>query len=142
MDKELALLQQLWKKAATMEKPIEIPHKSASDAKRRRFQLYNAVKKVKMKPELDPELAEAAAQCTVSFKRDDPTTILLGQKLPGDDLVQLAQGLGIDVDALKPVQSEADIAANASLKTLESMLEGTAGTPQHRPNKFYDRTGG
>lgn len=123
MDKELAVLQALWKKAASQDEPILIPHKTASDAKRRRFQLYNAVKQVKKNPQLDPALFAATEACSISFATE--TTLRLRKRAPDDDLLAVAAGLGIDVEAVAPApKTKAELEAQESERRFMEQMQG------------------
>lgn len=147
-DPRTALLQAFWRKALTTGKDIEFPHKTASDAKYFRLSLYRAVAKYREDPVLDAELHEATQKCAVGIAADK-TTVVLRLKAPESHLLDIAAGLGIDVESLgaAPVdQFEAQM-LESQRRVMERMkemeangeLQKAAETLTKRENPYYKR---
>lgn len=129
MDKQKQIMQGLWRRAGRQEEALEIKCKTLADARRMRFALYNAVREFKPdqkdgrapKP-ADPALQHAINNCSVSFKDDDPTTVLLRQKTKTTLMMSALEALGEE-----PLLDEVDIAAGASASAVMKKLSESGG---------------
>ena len=127
MDEQKALLQGLWRKAMLQDEPVEVPCKTASNATRLRFSLYNAVRDVRSgKAEVDKALRQAVDNCSIGFSPDDKS-ILVIQKKVMTDLMQTISGLVGDDPMLK--KSPEDLAMEASQSKLMEKLQAQSETP-------------
>lgn len=88
---EIAVFQAIWRKAfKTGEVVIEF--KTASDAKRARFGLYNSVRAIRAGTAHDPELRQAVEDCSV---RIEGSRLTVGSKLRSDIMQAAMSALGV-----------------------------------------------
>lgn len=79
-----AIMQQLWRKAFTNDKPLKIDCKTPAQAIRFRFTMYNAVKVFRRgQREADSILAQALENCCLSIA-DDKKTVVIRKKVQGE----------------------------------------------------------
>lgn len=123
---DIEIMRGLWRQANRKAEGIEIPCKSESEARRVRFQLYNAVKEAR-KPGamVDEELREAVANCSLGFKEGAPTVLQLRQKMRSEMLMKMAELAG---DAVKPMAGEQESVGRVMAR-LEAEGLAPAGDP-------------
>lgn len=120
MDEQKALLQGLWRKAFGQDEPLTIPCKTASNATRMRFALYNAVRGVRTgKDKVDDLLRRATENCSIGFDPEDKS-ILIMQKKVMTEMMQTVAGILGDAPELK--KSDEQMEAEASLALLTKKL--------------------
>lgn len=119
-----ALLQAIWRRAFAIGE-LEIAFPTPRDAIRTRMELYNVVKKVRMQPTLDPELAKAVEHCSISFKSN--TVLIIREKVAEDWLMEAAEGLGIDTSQLQEApKTKLEADARDSLKRMQERMAADA----------------
>jgi hypothetical protein len=104
--------QQLWLKAT--ETPVQIPCKDKATATLVRFQLYHAVKKIRDRPEGNPELASAVTQVSATILEETPggkAVVRLGKSEAAAALEAALENLGIAAEPAAAEPTEADFAA-------------------------------
>lgn len=120
MDEQKALLQGLWRKAFSQDEPLAIPCKTASNATRMRFALYNAVRGVRTgKDKVDDLLRRATENCSISFDPEDKSILIMQKKIMTEMMQTVAEILG-DTPELK--KSDEQMEAEASLALLTKKL--------------------
>lgn len=93
MNKEQALMQQIWLKALRQGK-VELKFKNPRDAQKTRFSLYNAVKAVREGKVQNTELLEAVQECTVRFL--PPDKVVVEQRMETQQIKDILKGMAID----------------------------------------------
>lgn len=115
-DKEKAILQALWKKAARQDEPVTVVCRSQADAHKLRFALYNAVKAVRKHPDRDQELVQAVEACALSLT-DDKRGVVIRQKTSTAVMQAAMAALGVTgADALK---DDIEVGAEEALRHLQ-----------------------
>ena len=114
--------QQLWLRAT--EAPVQIPCKDKATATLVRFQLYHAVKKIRVSPEVNPELASAITQVSVTILESEPggrAIVRLGKSEAAAALDAALTELGIKPTETAPAMpTEGDLLASfARLQAVE-----------------------
>ena len=145
MDEQKALLQGLWRKAFGQDEPLAIPCKTASNATRMRFALYNAVRGVRTgKDKVDDLLRQATENCSIGFDPEDKSILIMQRKVMTEMMQTVAGILG---DAPELRKSEEQMEAEASLALVTKKLSegvspaqpsvGDVGLPRVTP--YYTR---
>lgn len=137
---EIDALQGIWRRANAEGEGVTIKCQSPSEAKRVRFLLYNAVREAR-KPFgiADEALREAVKACGVSFAEDDPSTVVVRQKLRTGLMEKILEAAG---DYAKP-----DAASAESLAKVQAMLAqdqtpvGGAAEPMLRQERPFHYPG-
>lgn len=100
LNPEVEVMRGLWRQANRKSDGIEIPCRSASEAKKIRFQLYNSVRDARKGADsADSELIKAVADCMLSFKEDEPHVLVIRQKMRNELFAKMAELAG---DAVRP----------------------------------------
>lgn len=125
MDEQKALLQGLWRKAFGQDEPLEIPCKTASNATRMRFALYNAVRGVRTgKDKVDDLLRQAAENCSIGFHPEDKTILVMHRKVMTEMMQTIAGILG-DSPELKKTDEQMEVEASQAL-LMKKLSEGVS----------------
>lgn len=120
MNEQKAMMQQLWLKAYRADDAIEVPCGNASDAKRFRFAMYDAVKDTRKPGGLvSDELRQAAENCSLSFKEGDGTTIVVRKNILSGIMKSVASILGAEATLPDDVTKAAQESADRAMKLLE-----------------------
>jgi hypothetical protein len=129
-------LRELWLRAQHEDIVVPCPTKSAAITLR--FQFYNAVRAVRLKPELSPQLAKVLDLVQIQLRAVDPPDgsgtweLRIGQSGAADALDEVCAKLGVTGKGVQ-VSDPVALAAEESLRRLSAGLEqaddaGT-GTP-------------
>lgn len=143
VEQRTALLQTIWRRAFHDPKgEVRIHFKSAKEAKKVRFDLYNAVRGVKENPTLDPRLKEAAEGCSLAF--DGDLTIVVKRKVVEDSLLEVAEALGVDLTEVRPapkdrMEVEARESADRMRRLMEEAPPESPATAASGVNRFRTR---
>lgn len=127
MNNESSVMQALWRKAYR-DGRHEIVLTSASDCRRIRFALYNAVRPVRQGKLVDEELAAAAEECSVSI---EGTKLIIQAKSQTPAMAAVLESLGREAKKLlepEPMTAE-DAAIAASQERLLSALAAPEASP-------------
>lgn len=125
MDEQKALLQGLWRKAFSQDEPLAIPCKTASNATRMRFALYNAVRGVRTgKDKVDDLLRRATENCSISFDPEDKSILIMQKKIMTEMMQTVAEILG-DTPELKKSDEQMEVEASLALLT-KKLNEGVS----------------
>lgn len=96
INNEVSVMQALWRVAYRKGKH-EILLPTLSDCRRIRFALYNAMRPVRQGKLVDPELAAAAEECSISI---EGTTLVIQAKSRTAAMSAVLASLGGEVEAL------------------------------------------
>lgn len=140
-DKQVALYQELWRRAYRGH-TITITRKEATDAIKLRFDLYRAVKRYRDDKELDPELHAAAHGCSISFGPGQLSLIIKKHDIDAG-LLDLADELGIDMGSLTPapkdrIERDAQESERRMLQALHRDSERPSLPPTQEINAYRE----
>ena len=133
--KEHLILHAVWRKAFA-DGQVTIPVKSASDATRLRFSLYNSVRPVREGKVVSPDLLQAAEECSV---RIEGLSVVIQLKANRVLMQEIAAALG-GTEALEAAMAIAPTSAEVQeikdsqrklLGTLEQDAQPTRVTPYY-----------
>lgn len=136
--KEHLILHAVWRKALA-EGQLVIPVKSASDATRLRFSLYNAVRPVREGKVVSPDLLQAVQECSV---RIEGLTVVVQLKANTELMQAIADALGgvgqleAASTAAAPTSMEAQEIEDSQRKLLEKLEQDALPT---RSTPYYSR---
>lgn len=118
---DVEVMRGLWRKANREADGITLTCRSESEAKRIRFQLYNAVRDArKGLATADQELVEAVTNCSLGFRENDPKTLVLRQRMRGELLQTMAELAG---DAVRPQA----VLEDSAKRVMERLAQGDRG---------------
>lgn len=135
--KEHLILHAVWRKALN-DGQITIPVKSASDATRLRFSLYNAVRPVREGKVVSPDLLQAVQECSV---RIEGLSVIIQLKANTELMQAITASLG-GAEALEaatatiPTSAEAQEIEDSQRKLLEKLEQDAQPT---RVTPYYTR---
>jgi len=135
--KEHLILHAVWRKAFN-DGQLTIPVKSASDATRLRFSLYNAVRPVREGKVVAPDLLQAVQECSV---RIEGLSVVVQLKANTELMQAISDALG-GVEGLEaaaeviPTSAEAQAVEESQRKLLEKLGQDAAPT---RSTPYYTR---
>ena len=130
MDKVKATYQALWRKAFR-EGELWLELGSKGKAVRLRFELYNAVREVRLGKVEDPQLAEAIAACVVRVEESGRLGILAKER--AGTLATILEQVDLD-EFLTPTTVSLEA---ASLEKFKKLMQDA---PQEAPtNPYYTR---
>lgn len=128
------LFQSVWLRAHKLGE-VTINASSDREAKRLRFDLYNAVSAVKRGQEVNPELLEAAQSCVVQV---DGTSVRVSTLASTRQFAAVFDALGGELEVAASYIPPEDAEAAASLERLkEKLLEG--GNAGARVTPYFER---
>jgi len=133
--KEHLILHAVWRKAYRDGKLV-IPVKSASDATRLRFSLYNSVRPVREGKAIAADLLQALGECSV---RIDGLSVVVQVKAGTDLMRSITDALGGE-DALHEGQAPVDVEEFTIMESQRKLLEELEkdATPT-RSTPYYTR---
>ncbi len=137
--KEQIACHDAWRKALR-DGRVDMTFKSVSDARRIRFALYNSVRPIREGKVADPELAQAAEECSISL---DGATLTILAKVSSDSMQVLLGAIGKSAEDLTPqaLPEAAPAEAEESLRRLLARPEFADVVPQQvspdRPRLDY-----
>ena len=125
MDEQKALLQGLWRKAFGQDEPLTIPCKTASNATRMRFALYNAVRGVRTgKDKVDDLLRRATENCSIGFDPEDKSILIMQKKIM-TEMMQTVAGILGDTPELRKTDEQMEVEASQAL-LMKKLNEGVS----------------
>lgn len=135
--KEHLILHAVWRKAFATGR-LEIPVKSASDATRLRFSLYNAVRPVREGKVVSPDLLQAVEECSV---RIEGLAVVVQLKASSELMQAIADSLGGEAELsaalnVVPTDAEAHAIEDSQKKLLEKLEQDATPT---RVTPYYTR---
>jgi len=135
--KEHLILHAVWRKAFA-EGQITIPVKSASDATRLRFSLYNSVRAVREGKVVSPDLLQAVQECSV---RVEGLSVVIQLKANTELMQAITEALGGTENleaaaAIVPTSAEAQEIEESQRRLLEKLEQDAAPT---RSTPYYTR---
>lgn len=135
--KQKQALQALWLKAGKSPESLALPCGTRKEALRIRLALYRAVEHVRKNPEVDRELAEAVANCSISFDEKEEGTIWIGKGHASTKIGELLAKVGITEADVKS-KEERDLEA-AQKRFQERIAEGEVKPAADGVTKYYTR---
>ena len=136
--KEHLILHAVWRKAIA-EGQVTIPTKSASDATRLRFSLYNSVRPVREGKVVSPDLLQAVQECSV---RIEGLSVVVQLKANTELMQAIAAALGgtealeAAATAIAPTSAEVQEIEDSQRKLLEKLEQDAQPT---RVTPYYTR---
>lgn len=118
-------LREMWIKASR--EPLVIQTPTPGDAVNLRFTLYNAVKKIRDRPEYNEALAEVLEVVQVKIVDGDAgekCAVRLGKSAAIEALDRTFELLGITGKEVPKTKDDVDMAADASLARIQAMMRG------------------
>ena len=137
MDKQKAMMQELWRRALAREDGVAVPCKSASDAVKFRFALYNAVKAARAgKEPADEVLKDAIVNCSVGFDPEKANIVVIRQKVMSGLMQTVAEVLR--EAGAGEVRSSEELALQEAGERMAKVAQAGTGTPgDGKTTRYY-----